>query len=161
MDRHVCSTPPTLKKKKSSYCRTVSTQTCWYIIEPLVSVRYDAQPLEIGSKWARGEEEEEGGGCSAQSTRAAGCYNNSTLVVPSLSHFSPSLSPSDHPLIVCSPLSFGALCPSIKPPILLLLLLLPPLYPPLLSFTLSPPLLRLHVLVAPPLKGKKDLLPDK
>lgn len=63
------------------------------------------------------EEDEEDGGRCAQSTRAAGCYNNSTLVAPSLSLFSASLSFSDHPLIVCSPLSFGALCLSIKPPI--------------------------------------------
>lgn len=34
-------------------------------------------------------------------------------MVPSL----PPLSLSDHPLIICSPLSFGALCLSIKPPI--------------------------------------------
>lgn len=60
-------------------------------------------------------EREEDGGCSTQSTRAAGCYNNSTLVVPSLCLSSPSL--SDHPLIVCSLLSLGALRLPIELPI--------------------------------------------
>lgn len=63
------------------------------------------------------------GGCSAQSTRAAaGCYNNSISL----------LSLSDHPLIVCSLLSFGAPCLSITPP------------PPPFKKSTSP-LLHLHV----------------
>lgn len=76
-------------------------------------------------------------------------------MVPSLSLFSPSLSLSDHPLIVRSPLSFGALCLSIKQPISSSSFSsLPPASS--LRLSLSPPL-HLHVLVASSTQRKKTI----